>query len=133
MKTPSARLTRPLALWAPVVAWMAVLFVASALSDPPGSRLLPDWVTHPAAWAVLAALFARALAGGLRPASLRVAVLAAALATAYGVFDEWHQAFTPGRHASVADVGKDMAGAALGAWLFRRLAPHLAPRLEPAA
>jgi VanZ family protein len=37
------------------------------------------------------------------------------LATAYGVSDEYHQSFVPGRDASVRDVGSDFAGAALGA------------------
>jgi VanZ family protein len=64
---------------------------------------------------------------------VRVAVLAAALAGAYGVTDEWHQTFTPGRDASLADVVKDLAGAVLGAWGFRKLVPLVAARVETPA
>jgi VanZ family protein len=36
---------------------------------------------------------------------------------AYGLFDEWHQSFVPGRFASLGDVGLNVAGVALGIWL----------------
>src|SRR5436190_5232358 len=51
-----------------------------------------------------------------------VARLTAALAitAAYGVFDEWHQSFVPGRCASLIDVVLDVAGAAFGVWLATR-------------
>ena len=38
---------------------------------------------------------------------------AAALTIGYGVIDEWHQAFVPGRYASMMDVALDGAGAGL--------------------
>jgi VanZ family protein len=44
-----------------------------------------------------------------------------ALATAYGVTDEYHQSFVPGRQAEAADVLKDLGGAALFTFLrYRR-------------
>jgi VanZ family protein len=45
------------------------------------------------------------------------AIGACAIASAYGVFDEWHQSFVPGRYASLTDVTLDVAGAVLGIWL----------------
>ncbi len=133
MESLPARVARRLGLWGPVVAWMGLLFLVSSLSRPPGGGMLPDWITHPGGYAILAVLLARALAGGLLPAPVGVAVLAAALAAAYGVTDEWHQTFTPGRDASLADVVKDLAGAVLGAWAFRRLVPLIAARAETPA
>jgi len=41
-------------------------------------------------------------------------------AAGYGVLDEWHQSFVVGRYASLSDVLLDMAGVALGLWLFKR-------------
>lgn len=38
---------------------------------------------------------------------------AAVVTIGYGVIDEWHQAFVPGRYASMVDVGLDGAGAGL--------------------
>jgi hypothetical protein len=40
-------------------------------------------------------------------------LLAAAIAVAYGIIDEWHQSFVPGRYASAVDVALDSVGIAL--------------------
>jgi len=44
---------------------------------------------------------------------LRRACWCVLIAAAYSLTDEFHQAFVPGRHASLADCGIDTAGAAL--------------------
>lgn len=98
---------------------MAVLFALSSRSDlGPAGRVVPDTLSHGTVYLILAVLLCRALAGGLRPLRPGPALFAALLATAYGVSDEFHQSFVPGRDASAADVLKDMGGAAIGAWLF---------------
>jgi VanZ family protein len=49
----------------------------------------------------------------------RVTVLRAAaavvLSTLYGVSDEWHQSFVPGRSPDVLDVAADAVGSTIGA------------------
>ena len=70
---------------------------------------------HVPAYAVLAWTTWWALGAWLRVPSAR-AISACAIASAYGVFDEWHQHFVPGRHASLIDVTLDVAGAVLGIW-----------------
>lgn len=115
-------------LWGPVLAWMAVIFVGSAQSDVGLAGRAPDWITHGAVYLLLSLLVCRALAGGWGlPLASGVAFLAVACCTAYGASDELHQSRVPGRDASAADVAKDLAGAALGALLYRRAA---APRKE---
>ena len=73
-------------------------------------------------------LLIRALAGG-RWSAVTVATLvqAASIAVAYGVTDEWHQSFVPGRDADLWDVVADALGATLAigavgvlAWWSRR-------------
>jgi VanZ family protein len=39
--------------------------------------------------------------------------------SAYGLFDEWHQSFTPGRFVEAADWVADTAGAAMAIVLYR--------------
>lgn len=112
-----------LRLWAPVIAWMGVIFTASSMTFNGGGPAIPDWLSHAAVYLILAALVCRALAGGFpHPLSPGAALLALALSTTYGVSDELHQSFVPGRDASAQDVAKDFAGAALGVFLYRRVA-----------
>lgn len=112
---------RALGLWGPVVLWMGVIFGASCQSDVGALGRVPDWITHGTAYLLLCGLLCRALAGGIGGRlAAGAAVAAVGLCTAYGVSDEYHQSFVPGRDASVGDVAKDCGGAALGALLFRR-------------
>jgi len=117
--------SRALRLWGPVAAWMALIFAVSSRPLPAYARVLPDWSTHAGAFAVLSLLACRALAGGLGlPVGRRDALVAVVLCTIYGVSDEFHQSFVPGRDATSWDVLKDAVGAVIGAWLYRRVVPR---------
>ena len=98
---------------------MAAIFAASSSRAPGGGLAIPDWATHGAAYLVLAVLLGRALAGGRGAFTAQQALLAALLSTAYGVADEYHQSFVPGRDPSAGDVAKDF-GSVAGALLYRR-------------
>jgi VanZ family protein len=83
---------------------------------------------HQAAYFGLTLLLVRALARGRWSDVTRATVLGAwAIAVAYGVTDEWHQSFVPGRSAELRDLAADAMGAllaaiAVGAWsIIRRL------------
>jgi VanZ family protein len=125
---PGSRARYLLWYWAPVVVFMAVIFVGSSISklpDIPGG--LSDKTAHGAEYAVLGLLLARGLAGPRRLSiSLPYVIAAVVLASLYGVADEWHQRFVPGRDFDVRDVMADLAGAsastmALWAWgIIRR-------------
>ena len=111
---------------------MALIFLTSSI---PATRQPIDlsltgllaWVPpslqntlHVPAYALLAMLIGRAL----RLWTLSVAaagILAFATATAFGVFDEWHQLSVPGRYGTATDVVLNVVGAALGIWLHRRI------------
>lgn len=120
---------RPLSLWGPVAAWMALLFGASAQSGIAAASVpAPDWLSHGSAYLVLATLVCRALSGGFRrPVGGRELLLAVALCTLYGLSDEYHQSFVPGRDASAGDVLKDFSGALVGAMLCRILTASSRP------
>ena len=101
------------------------------LSSLPGTQLPDDparytvfyWMPpsvqntlHVPAYAALAWAWYWALAAWIRVPVAR-AIGACVIASAYGVLDEWHQSFVPGRYASLTDVTLDVAGAVLGIWL----------------
>ena len=114
---------RLLARWGPAIAWMALIFALSSRSRVPGLGRLPDLVTHGIGYLVLSFLVTRALSLGPRLGSASL-LLAVAVATLYGVSDEIHQAFVPGRHPDPWDVGKDALGAVVGALAYQWIAPR---------
>ena len=111
---------RLLFFWLPPLSWAALLFVASATTFPPGLPLGPvehlphaDKVLHAGLYAVLALLLRRALRDEQRWAGWQAALGALALASLYGVTDEFHQWFTPGRTMDFWDWTADTLGAAV--------------------
>lgn len=104
---------RPALRWAFAASYAAGLFALSSVQrfdvgpSPAGS----DKLAHLAAYYFFCGVIWYALAA--RRQSLRAAVLAAVLASAYGVTDEVHQYFVPGRSADAADWLADATGAFL--------------------
>ena len=112
---------RPLWRWGPAVAWAAVLFTLSSMSRlPAGPDAFSDKHAHLTAYAILSALIVWGLTDGA-PArtTWRIAAAAVVLATLYGVTDEWHQSFVPGREVSAADLKADAIGALVAAGALR--------------
>ena len=104
-----------------------MLFVLSGGNPPQVAPPIPyvDKLQHFVAYALLGVLLARALAKNVAPATRAPLVAAALIAAAYGVTDEIHQSFTPGRFVEVADAVADAAGGFAGAfawaaWMRRR-------------
>ena len=122
---PLPRLRYLFKYWLPVGAYALVLYIQSAL---PTLRGLPDWpgldkAFHLAAYAVLGMLLLRAFYSLPRQKSVGLAVfLSIALSSLYGVSDEIHQHFNPGRQAEGLDVLADACGSAVGAWVYHALA-----------
>jgi len=42
------------------------------------------------------------------------------LASGFGILDEWHQLYVPGRYASFTDIALNILGAAFAIWLLSR-------------
>lgn len=109
-RRPIARM----AWWAATIAWMAVIYRLSALrgSQVPGRF---GSLGHFVGYLMLGILSYMSLRSGRsRGATFALALL---LCSAYGVSDEFHQSFVPGRTPDVVDWGVDTLGAASGAAL----------------
>jgi VanZ family protein len=111
--------------WGPAAVWAAVLFFLSAVPDVPASALpVNDKVAHLGLYTVLGAALAwgRRRAGGGPPPHIALMILG----VLYGMSDELHQAFVPGRDSSALDFLADTVGVLLGYTivlsLFRRSA-----------
>ncbi len=108
------------------VAWAALLFWESSQPNPfpfvPAAILSHDKLLHGGAYAIFGAL----VFGTIARTRLRTShgiVVAALVASLYGVTDEWHQRHVPNREADPADAVADalgaLAGAALAAFILR--------------
>jgi len=124
----SSLVTRYLRYWLPVLLWMGLIFVTSSQPELPfvfnkTVDLITKKAGHVTEYGVLAFLLWRAISKereALAPLSFGGAFVFSLL---YGVSDEFHQTFVPGRTARLTDVGFDALGSllALGLiWWFSR-------------
>ncbi len=99
-----------------------MIFVFSSYERPLGIRIEVfglDKIAHMTVYGVLAFLTARAFNG--REAgwgATKIFFATVVLTVLYGVSDEFHQMFVPGRAASIADLIFDLIGACIGAYLY---------------
>lgn len=133
--------------WGPLLLWMAVIFFASSSSNP--YQVLPGrWqigcaqlmkssdlqnllcqndtvgqISHLAEYGLLALLAARAVSWKEPRKRLIITLLGVLLGCfLYGLSDEIHQLFVPGRTFQTADLMLDLAGSLVGAlivWVVR--------------
>jgi VanZ family protein len=106
-------------LWVPVILQLAIIYGASSMSDP---GPLPDGISdkggHFIGYVILSVLLLRALAGGrISGITWRTALLAILGSTLYGLSDEFHQRFVPGRTPDLLDATADAMGGCVGAAL----------------
>ena len=112
---------RQLLAWSAVVGYCGFIYY---LSDQPELRLpqplaFSDKLIHVGMYAVLGWLWTVALRETWPGCtSLSVVLFSLLFTFAYGLSDEWHQSFVPGRLASATDVVADMIGGGLGAGSF---------------
>lgn len=121
---------RALIAWGPTAGWAAVLFLLSEFGVFRTTvwLALNDKLVHFALYAVLGA----ALAWGKRKSGTRFPHWALiGVGVVYGVVDELHQRFTPGRIPSVTDAVADAIGVAVGytvvLMIWRLVAPPVVP------
>lgn len=105
-------------IWAPLLVYAAAIYIQSAFA-----QLVPiprgwDKAVHFFEFALLGFLVARVifLSGNFHRWS--GILFAWILATGWGILDEFHQSFVPGRSASTGDAVADGLGALVGAVLF---------------
>lgn len=116
------KLSGELLRWLPPIAMMALIFALSAM--PAGDEdhgllyLLSRKTAHFAEYALLLALWWRALATGLSDS--RALMVALGITVLYAVTDEFHQTFVNGRAGRPLDVAIDTAGALAAAALIAR-------------
>jgi len=114
-------------IWAPSFFWALVIFLFSARPTNPVSEIhLMDFIVKKSAhvfeYAVLTILLYRAfILSGFDKNKAKV--YSVTLSIFYGITDEFHQLFVPGRTAKVRDVFIDGIGAVLAIYLINSFFP----------
>lgn len=112
---------RYLKYWAPPILYMALIFAISSMQQPPLPTPKFEWLSidkvyHFIEYGILSVLLTIALVN----APLKwlpqnwIWVAAAIFSILYGVSDEWHQTFVPGRFATLSDLVSDAVGSIAG-------------------
>lgn len=107
----------------PTIAWALLIFILSSKTFPPTSEFYwKDFAVKKSAhifvYGILAILFYRSLLGE-KVNKTKAMYWAFLLALVYGVTDEIHQSFTPGREPRVRDLFFDGVGAIIGVYFAR--------------
>jgi VanZ family protein len=105
------------------LAWMALLFYLSHQPglDVPALFKWQDKVFHAGVYGILGILLLAAMPLTPNGFTWRQVSIAAVIASFYGISDEFHQSFIPGRSAEVGDWLADTVGALLAALLLAQL------------
>lgn len=109
-------------LYIPAIVWAAVIMALSSipnLSTPSFRLSFADKIVHFIEYFILGLLTANAV-GGFADRSRSVFWVSAILASAYGVLDELHQMFIPGRSVEILDMVFNILGAVVASSIFVR-------------
>jgi len=111
-------------LYLPALAYMAAIFTLSSFHRVPLpyiDRLSVDKIYHIIEYGILGFLLMRLLT--LEKFKIKTGgkiLIVFAIGTVYGITDEIHQYFVPGRYFSYWDIAVDSIGSSLGAVLYYR-------------
>jgi VanZ family protein len=118
--------------WIPALVTAAVIATLSHQPDLGLPDRFPDWLAHAVEYGFFTLTLIFATSRGFDPRRRTAPRVAAAVAIAslYGITDEWHQRFV-GRDMSALDWLADTAGALIMAsaalWAWRRMAASQPP------
>lgn len=110
--------------WLPLLLYLVLIFAQSAFPAPSTGLKIPhlDKGVHAAMYGLLGILFFRAYTRTWNQTETRkrmaFSILSAAL---FGLSDEIHQYFVAYRSADGIDFLADLAGSAVGVWIYRRV------------
>ena len=124
LRKPFYNMNRYLRYWLPLFMYCLFIFFLSSYPNPlPMPHLfLGDKLLHIAEYSILGFLMARSIFSlNLRYSKRPLFIIAIILSTLYGLSDEVHQSFTPGRTTSLGDLIADGLGSLIGAVLYLKM------------
>ena len=121
-------------IWLPVLVWAFVIFSFSAIPSAHVSEIhWKDFIVKKSAHMTEYGIFATLLFRALRINGMsvkRAGLTAIILCFMYGLTDEFHQSFTPGREPAFRDVIFDTIGAILATLIIWNILPKAPKELK---
>jgi VanZ family protein len=120
----SARFKNFLFYWSPILVYCTLIYIQTSYPSPEEIPSKPylDKVLHFAAYALLSALFLRALKTLPIKDNIRlIMILGITLSSLYGISDEIHQHYVPYRNADIADALADIIGSIFGVYIYQSI------------
>ncbi|MBU2639596.1 MAG: VanZ family protein [Nanoarchaeota archaeon] len=120
---------RQIFYWLPVYVYMVLIFyfssdVVSGIAGIGGGFNYISYLKHLIEYSILGVLFYRGFFNSkFKKKSFNLSLI---LASLYGLSDEVHQYFVPGRICSSVDFGVDVVGVVIGILIIRRFYKFLA-------
>jgi VanZ family protein len=113
----------------PIVLYCLLIYGLSSIPGfPPSFSVLPDKLAHMVLYGGLGFLFARYLHISKGFSFGYISVFTFLFCCAYGITDEIHQYFVPGREAEVGDVIADAVGGLFGSISYLCYIKYVYPR-----
>jgi len=120
--------------WIPVIVWASVIFTFSANPTTQTSEIhWQDFVVKKTAHMIFYAILAILLYRALKESNLqkeKAGWLSIFSCFFYGLTDEFHQSFTPGREPRLRDVIFDTIGSALAIYFIWKWLPKAPAKLK---
>ena len=109
--------------WLGTLGYMGLIFYLSSLPTIEQIPAIPhiDKALHLGAYGFMAALWVESLLRSGVNNSKKLVLTALFICSLYGISDEFHQSFVPGREVSVFDWIADTVGGGLGAWFWAQV------------
>ena len=123
--------------WGALLLWLGLTSYVSGLPGPTADRFARvvfldfdarEFLYHTLAFAVLGLLLYRTAILHLSARTPVIFVMSVIIGTSYGIIDEAHQSFVPGRFVSALDIGYDFVGVFVGSlsgiYVSKRMIRH---------
>ena len=107
--------------WFPIFIYCLLIYIQSSYPSSEDIPSIPyfDKILHFAAYALLGALFLRALKTlPIKDNIKLITILAITLSSLYGISDEIHQHYVPYRDADITDALADIIGSIFGVYIY---------------
>lgn len=134
LKSKETITRKVLKYWLPVVVWSLVIFYLSSLPTAPIAKVYwREFIIKKSAHVFEYAIYATLMYRALKESGVEkkeAGVYSIILAVIYGMSDEFHQSFTPGRDPRLRDVVFDTIGASLAIYAIWKLLPKAPKKLK---